>query len=566
MPAVTFTNSLQGGNTADSTTGYTTASWTPAANKLHLLAIYATKQTGTAAALDTPTGNGITWTLVRTTILSNRVMALYTGSNASPTTGAITFTTSGVNHIGATWTVSTADNADLTTPIVQSVGNSGTATSGTVTLGTFADATNNATFGTFGAVVNVAATVGTGFTGVGTQNQGSPATTHLSEYVTGQDTSVDASWGSSVAWIGIAAEVKMATVSNSAPTISPNTADAYAFGTDTTPTLEFTGSDADSDTLRYNIQVDTVNTFNSVGGATPIIDKVSNVDTGFIDVTDGADTDPFDAGDTISYTVQAGGASTIALDAQAGLIENGYAVGGARTWNHTVAGTNRMLVVSVELWQDVAGTGTITALTYNGVAMTKSQGTTTGAMRAEIWYLASPATGTNVVSATVTGDTDDRKFRSTSWTGVSSTLDASGTGTGGTGNPSVSITTVAANAMIVDAAAKFGTTAFTVGAGQTSVMNDTTGSTTGVASYKSQASAGSTTMSWTNASANDWSAVALSLAPATTTGLTTGTYYWRARAIDPSGSNTYSSWTTVRSFTINTAGGTSTQGMLMMFM
>jgi hypothetical protein len=33
--------------------------------------------------------------------------------------------------------------------------------------------------------------------------------------------------------------------------------------------------------------------------------------------------------------------------------------------------------------------------------------------------------------------------------------------------------------------------------------------------------------------------------------LTPGTYYWRARTIDPSGTNTYSSWTTVRSFTIS---------------
>lgn len=233
MPAVTFVNSLQGGDSTDRTTGYSTASWTPAANKLHILSIYSTQQTGTAVQIDTPTGNGITWTSVAFRVGGNRVLSIWKGSSASPTTGAITFTTSGVNHLGAAWTVSTADNADLTTPIVQSAVNSGTASSGTVTLAAFADATNNATFGVFGIVANQSPVVGSGFTGVGTRFQGTPNTAMTAEYVTGQDTSVDATWTGwgSAAWCGVAFEVAMDSAGPGAQTlVGTGYADSDDFG------------------------------------------------------------------------------------------------------------------------------------------------------------------------------------------------------------------------------------------------------------------------------------------------------------------------------------------------
>jgi hypothetical protein len=44
-------------------------------------------------------------------------------------------------------------------------------------------------------------------------------------------------------------------------------------------------------------------TFKAATG--PLIDRVSDVNAGFVDVTDGTDTDPFDAGDQVSFTVQA---------------------------------------------------------------------------------------------------------------------------------------------------------------------------------------------------------------------------------------------------------------------
>lgn len=59
------------------------------------------------------------------------------------------------------------------------------------------------------------------------------------------------------------------------PTITPNTADAYNFGVDTTPTLEFTGDDADAgETLRYHFQSSESNTFPT----TPVLTK-QNIET-----------------------------------------------------------------------------------------------------------------------------------------------------------------------------------------------------------------------------------------------------------------------------------------------
>lgn len=51
------------------------------------------------------------------------------------------------------------------------------------------------------------------------------------------------------------------------PTVSLSSPADTATVTDTTPDLTFTGTDTDSDDVRYNIQIDTVNTFDSQGSA-----------------------------------------------------------------------------------------------------------------------------------------------------------------------------------------------------------------------------------------------------------------------------------------------------------
>lgn len=91
---------------------------------------------------------------------------------------------------------------------------------------------------------------------------------------------------------------------NTSPTVALNTLDAHNFGTDQTPTLEFTGTDPDGDRITYNIQIDTVDTFNSAN----LLDKVSVTHLGFANTVTPADTDPFLSGQKIAYTVQSGDA------------------------------------------------------------------------------------------------------------------------------------------------------------------------------------------------------------------------------------------------------------------
>lgn len=67
---------------------------------------------------------------------------------------------------------------------------------------------------------------------------------------------------------------------------------------DTTPELRFSATDAEGDSLTYEINWDTDSSF---PGATS---KVSNTDAGFANVTTPADPDPFNQGNTISYTFQ----------------------------------------------------------------------------------------------------------------------------------------------------------------------------------------------------------------------------------------------------------------------
>lgn len=109
----------------------------------------------------------------------------------------------------------------------------------------------------------------------------------------------------------------------------------------------------------------------------------------------------------------------IAVDA----IDGGGSGSGA-TWSHTVTGTNTFLWVST-----IGGIGTdnVTAVSYNGVSMTKvGSALTSGDRYSTGWYLINPATGThNIV---ITGGAQSWGV-GVSYTGVeqSSPIDASNT-------------------------------------------------------------------------------------------------------------------------------------------
>lgn len=296
----------------------------------------------------------------------------------------------------------------------------------------------------------------------------------------------------------------------------------------------------------------------------PLIDKLSNTDSGFIDITNGADTDPFASTNQIGYTVQAGdtltgstvyywrvrgkdptgtnsfGAwpttrsftttsstltistsdtattseSTSVLHPFSTSISTGFSGTTTKTWQHMVYGTNPLLVMEANLWQDVAGTGTVTAASFNGVALTRvSTGTTNSAMRSEQWYLKAPPVGTYTMSVTVTGNTDAIKLAASTFDGYDQTspLDNNSSATASAGDPSASVTTLTANALVVATLSRFSTTAAT--SNRTKVYNDSVTSVLGASSFQLATATGSYSDTYTGSAAQDWAMTIASYKP-----------------------------------------------------
>jgi hypothetical protein len=207
-------------------------------------------------------------------------------------------------------------------------------------------------------------------------------------------------------------------------------------------------------------------------------------------------------------TITSGGSPGVAFNATSTIIHGGYTSGPTtKNWTHTTSGSNRLLVLFADIWQDVGGTGTITSATYNGVSLTKATSTRGGGMASEIWYLANPASGSNTMSVTVTGATDSIKLAAASFTGAhqSSPLDAVNDASGWGGNPTISLTTGTANDLVTATLSRFGTTDATTN--RTSLYNSTASSTLGAASYQIATTPTSYSDTYTGSASADWSMV-----------------------------------------------------------
>ena len=220
---VTAANLTSGSSTTDASS-YTTASITPSANQLILVAVTIRNDTSAAAPTPTISGNGLTWVAIdNQTMGARQKLTLFRSMGASPSAGVITIDTGGDTQDMASWTVDQFDGVDTSGTngsgaIVQSAKNSATgATSLTVALVAFGSA-NNATYGTFAHVVsNEAITQGTGFTELADSFAAAVYGTE-SEWRNDNDTSVDASWVTSGNAAGIAVEIKAA--AGAAPTVT----------------------------------------------------------------------------------------------------------------------------------------------------------------------------------------------------------------------------------------------------------------------------------------------------------------------------------------------------------
>lgn len=193
-----------------------------------------------------------------------------------------------------------------------------------------------------------------------------------------------------------------------------------------------------------------------------------------------------------------------------------------QTFSHTMGTvSNGIVCVGVTLWQNVAGVGLVTGITYGGVAMTIA-GTerVSGAMVSDLYFLKNPPAGSNTVSVAFSGAAGAiLTFLSgaVSFSGVDQTNpnDATNGTTGFSMNATVNTTTVADNAWVVHNVSHFGTEATTIGQGS-SAWNVSGLSVTGAAGYVGpKTPAGAQTTNWTWATNNrDWAISTLSLKPA----------------------------------------------------
>jgi len=193
--AIVGTNIIHN-NTTGGSGSATTASVTLAAGKFYLLTVHAGAYVATQGPPSSITGNG-TWALVNNTNFDtgNFKNLAVLSAVGTGTTGTITI------NLPATctqieWSVDEFTGTQLAgtsgaAAIAQSGVNTGTAvTSLTVTLGAFASV-SNATFGAFlGNNGGTALTVGTGFTGLGSDVIATSRAL-LTEYKATNDTTVD---------------------------------------------------------------------------------------------------------------------------------------------------------------------------------------------------------------------------------------------------------------------------------------------------------------------------------------------------------------------------------------
>ncbi len=184
------------------------------------------------------------------------------------------------------------------------------------------------------------------------------------------------------------------------------------------------------------------------------------------------------------------------------------------TLSHTVAGTDKLLLVAVSIGDDTA----VSNITYSGQSLTRIRfdEIVNTNRRSELWYLVNPPAGTaNVI---VTLDKSEKiVLGAISFSGVhqSNPINTHNGATDalGTTEPSVNLTTTIDDAFIIDVVSTVDGP-MTPTASQTERWDLARGQLAGSVSTKQTTTAGSYTMSWTNNGGTDqWAMSAAALRP-----------------------------------------------------
>lgn len=188
--AVVGSNLTTNSSTTDGTS-FATASITPTADALIMVAVVGTVGTGTTLTPTSVIGNGITYSAVTNgaNVAGARTGYLYSGMSASPTAGAITISMSGaVSWTSCLWSVTQFTGTDTSGTngsgaIVQAMN---AKPANTLTPSVAFTTTPNAANAGFGAIwtgaTATAGSAGTGWSLDGNTNQTAPVTWLLAEH------------------------------------------------------------------------------------------------------------------------------------------------------------------------------------------------------------------------------------------------------------------------------------------------------------------------------------------------------------------------------------------------
>ena len=204
----------------------------------------------------------------------------------------------------------------------------------------------------------------------------------------------------------------------------------------------------------------------------------------------------------------------------------------AVSWSYNVpaTGSNRLLVVGIS-WRADAGQ-TVSLVRYNGVNMTLGAGPVTRtsagtSISTATYYLVNPATGANNVTFTVSGSGSRGIVGAAVFSGVDQTTprdNTAATASGATNSPqpSISVTTVTANAWVFSVGGVVGGNSLTATNGtQIWGPNAQTGGggphAEGAASYRGPiATPGAASMTWSAGTSGIWVLAAFPIRPAAT--------------------------------------------------
>lgn len=221
--AIAFSNLGNSANpdfqSATDLASYASSSWTPPTSDLILLFVAA----GRTAGADTPTvsGNGLTWVQIGTTQpmpsgSSGYAVSLFAANASGSSAGVTTVSFGGNTQLGCQASFFAATGVDLSGGVaaafVQSVAANGTGTAGSITLAAAGHA-DNRPISAFYHLATQAKTPRTNWTEADDLSTSSPARGIETQYRSDAfETTASATWASSVAWVGIAAELKAAGV------------------------------------------------------------------------------------------------------------------------------------------------------------------------------------------------------------------------------------------------------------------------------------------------------------------------------------------------------------------